>query len=82
MVVKETVRASSPSMVERFAHLNLLAVSLLVSSDHLVLVALRLANSLWLDVAKLFGHFLKLEFANRAWEMIAMVAEVPKVPMM
>merc|ERR1719234_1644146 len=79
MVVKETVRASSPSMVERFAHLNLLAVSLLVSSDHLVLVALRLANPLWLDVAKLFGHFLKLEFADRARQVVELhvVAMVP-----
>merc|ERR1719234_794782 len=75
MVVEETMRASSPSMVQRFAHLNLLAVSLLMSSDHLVLVALRLANPLWLDVAKLFRHFLKLEFADRACQVIAMVAD-------
>merc|ERR1712212_1451290 len=60
VVVEEAVGASSPSMVQRFAHFDLLAVSLLVSSDHLVLVALRLANPLWLEVAKLLCHFLKL----------------------
>merc|ERR1711971_453595 len=69
MVVEETVRASSASMVQRFADLNLLAVSLLMSSDHLVLVAL------CLDVAKLFRHFFKLEFADRACQVIAMVAD-------
>jgi len=84
VVVEETVRASSPSMVQRFAHFDLLAVSFLVSSDHLVLVGLRLANPLWLDVTKLFGHFLKLKFADRAWEVveldvITMVAEVAVV---
>merc|ERR1719234_295812 len=73
--MEETVRASPPSMVERFAHLNFLAVPLLVSSDHLVLVALRLANPLWLDVAKLFDHFFKLEFADRACQVKAMVAD-------
>ena len=46
-----------------------------MSSDHLVLVALRLANPLWLDVAKLFRHFFKLEFADRACQVIAMVAD-------
>ena len=44
-----------------------LAVTLLMAGDHLVLVGLRLANPLWLDVTKLFGHFLKLKFADRAW---------------
>merc|ERR550517_132814 len=67
VVVEETVWASSPSMVQRFAHFDLPAVSLLVSSDHLVLVGLRLANPLWLDVTKLFGHFLKLKFADQVW---------------
>merc|ERR1719234_1360321 len=77
--MEETVRASSPSMVERFAHLDLLAVPLLMSSNHLVLVALRLANPLWLDVAKLFRHFLKLEFADWARQVVElhMVAMVP-----
>ena len=41
-----------------------------MSSHHLVLVALRLANPLWLEVAKLLCHFLKLEFADRAWEVV------------
>ena len=55
-----------------------------MAGDHLVLVGLRLANPLWLDVTKLFSHFLKLKFADRAWEVveldvIAMVAEVAMV---
>ena len=52
-----------------------------MSSDHLVLVGLRLANPLWLDVTKLFGHFLKLKFADRAWEVVELdvIAMVPEV---
>ena len=42
-------------------------------SHHLVLVALRLANPLWLDVAKLLCHFLKLEFADRGWEVVQLL---------
>ena len=42
-------------------------------SYHLVLVALRLANPLWLDVAKLLCHFLKLEFADRSWKVVQLL---------
>merc|ERR1719266_1070937 len=79
VVVEETVWASSPSMVQRFAHFDLLAVSLLVSSDPLVLVGLRLANPLWLDVTKLFSHFLKLKFADRAWDVVKRAVPQPTV---
>merc|ERR1711988_1369044 len=51
------VRASSPPMVQRRAHLNFLAVLLLMSSHHFVLVSLRLTNPLWCDMAELLGHF-------------------------
>merc|ERR1719167_1804558 len=68
------VRASSPPMVERRAHLNLLAVLLLMSSDHFVLVSLRLTNPLWSDVAELLGPFLELQLANGCGnKMIGMV---------
>ena len=52
-----------------------------MSSDHLVLVGLHLANPLWLDVTKLFSHFLKLKFADRAWEVVELdvIAMMPKV---
>jgi len=80
VVVEETVRASPPSVVESFAHLDLLAISLLMASDHLVLVGLCLANSLWLEVAQLLCHFLKLEFADRRWrEMVVQVDMVAVV---
>ena len=58
-----------------------LAVTLLMAGDHLVLVGLRLANSLGLQVAKFLCHFLKLKFADRArkvveLEVISMMANV------
>ena len=43
---------------------NLLAVLLLMSSDHFVLVSLRLTNPLWCDVAELLGHFFELQLAD------------------
>ena len=53
---------------------NLLAVLLLMSSDHFVLVSLRLANPLWCDVAELLGHFLELQLADGCGnKMIGMV---------
>merc|ERR1740123_2527755 len=58
VVVEETVRASSPSVVQSFAHFDLLAVSLLVASDLLVLVGLRLASPLWFEMAELLRRFL------------------------
>ena len=58
-----------------------LAVTLLMAGDHLVLVGLRLANPLGLQVAKFLCHFLKLKFADRArkvveFEVISMMANV------
>ena len=58
-----------------------LAVTLLMAGDHLVLVGLRLANPLGLQVAKFLCHFLKLKFADRArkvveLEVISMMANV------
>ena len=53
---------------------NLLAVLLLMSSDHFVLVGLRLTNPLWCDVADLLGHFLELQLADGLGnKMIGMV---------
>ena len=53
---------------------NLLAVLLLMSSDHFVLVGLRLTNPLWCDMAELLGHFLELQLADgRGNKMIGMV---------
>ena len=51
-----------------------------MASDHLVLVGLCLANPLWLEVAQLLCHFLKLEFADRRWrEMVVQVDMVAVV---
>ena len=47
-----------------------LAVTLLMAGDHLVLVGLRLANPLGLQVAKFLCHFLKLKFADRARKVV------------
>merc|ERR1719323_2408188 len=70
------VRASSPPMVERRTDLNLLAVLLLMSSHHFVLVSLRLTNPLWCDVAELLGHFLELQLADGCGnKMIRMVVK-------
>jgi len=80
-VVEETVRASPPPMVQRLAHFDLLAVALLVASDHLVLMGLRLANPLWLQVAELLRHFLKLELADRRWRQVVELHVVANVPM-
>ena len=55
---------------------NLLAVLLLMSSDHFVLVGLRLTNPLWCDVADLLGHFLELQLADgRGNKMIGMMVK-------
>ena len=59
-----------------------LAVTLLMAGDHLVLVGLRLANPLWLQVAELLRHFLKLELADRRWGEVVEFHVVAKVPMM
>merc|ERR1711978_26028 len=68
------VRASSPPMVKRRAHLNFLAVLLLMSSHHFVFVGLRLTNPLWCDMAELLGHFLELQLADGCGnKMIGMV---------
>merc|ERR1712210_386091 len=81
VVVEETVRTSPPAMVQRLAHFDLLAVALLVASDHLVLMGLRLANPLWLQVAELLRHFLKLELADRRWRQVVELHVVANVPM-
>ena len=55
---------------------NLLAVLLLMSSDHFVLVGLRLTNPLWSDVADLLGYFLELQLADgRGNKMIGMMVK-------
>ena len=53
-----------------------LAVTLLMAGDHLVLVGLRLANPLGLQVAKFLCHFLKLKFADRARKVVELEVTV------
>ena len=52
-----------------------------MAGDHLVLVGLRLANPLRLQVAELLRHFLKLELADRRWGEVVELDVVAKVPM-
>ena len=52
-----------------------------MASDHLVLMGLRLANPLWLQVAELLRHFLKLELADRRWRQVVELHVVANVPM-
>ena len=52
-----------------------------MASNHLVLMGLRLANPLWLQVAELLCHFLKLELADRRWRQVVELHVVANVPM-
>merc|ERR1719445_2647151 len=78
-VVRLGLGGSSPLVVGELADLDLLALSVLVASHHLVSPRLRLANLLRLDVADFLGLLDKSGFARRSVVDVVPVETVPGV---
>merc|ERR1719322_1949826 len=78
-IVRLGLGGPSPLVVRELAHLNLLALSVLVAGHHLVSPRLGLANLLRLNVADFLGLLDKGGFARRSMVDVVPVEPVPGV---
>merc|ERR1719322_1262482 len=78
-VVRLRLSGPSPLVVRELAHLNLLALSVLVASHYLVSPRFGLANLLRLDVTDFLGLLDKGRFARRSVVDMVPVEPVPRV---
>merc|ERR1719322_698059 len=78
-IVRLGLGGSSPLVVRELAHLDLLALSVLVARHHLVSPRLGLANLLRLDMADFLGLLDKSGFARRSVVDMVPVESVPGV---